>query len=165
MRTIRPGTREDLPRIMEIYARARTFMAAHGNPNQWGESWPPKSLIEQDIAQGHCYVCDEDGRTVAVFYYNYAEDPYYRKIEDGAWIGDEDYAVVHRIAADGAGKGIGSFCLSWAFQQHPHLRMDTHGDNKVMQGMLTKNGFRRCGTVHVPEDDMPRIAFEKIAEE
>ena len=33
---IRPSAIEDLDRIMEIYAGARAFMAAHGNPNQWG---------------------------------------------------------------------------------------------------------------------------------
>ena len=33
---IRRSTEQDFDRIMEIYAYARGFMAAHGNPNQWG---------------------------------------------------------------------------------------------------------------------------------
>ena len=33
---IRHSKEEDLPRMMEIYAYARDFMAEHGNPNQWG---------------------------------------------------------------------------------------------------------------------------------
>lgn len=33
---IRKAAEGDLPRMMEIYAVARRFMAAHGNPNQWG---------------------------------------------------------------------------------------------------------------------------------
>ncbi len=40
--------------------------------------------------------------------------------------------------------------------------MDTHGDNIVMQGLLQKLGFVRCGTFYVEEDDYPRLAFEKI---
>lgn len=33
---IRRTTVEDLPRLLALYARARQFMADHGNPNQWG---------------------------------------------------------------------------------------------------------------------------------
>ena len=64
---IRHATEEDFPRMMEIYAYARQFMADHGNPNQWGPTnWPPEALIHQDIAQGCSYVCEEDGRVIGV---------------------------------------------------------------------------------------------------
>ena len=54
---IRKTTLEDLDRVMEIYAYARTYMAAHGNPNQWGPTqWPPEPLIRSDIAAGNSYV-------------------------------------------------------------------------------------------------------------
>ena len=50
---IRNSTEADLPRIMEIYAYAREYMAANGNPNQWGgTNWPPEDLIRSDISQG-----------------------------------------------------------------------------------------------------------------
>ena len=55
---IRKAKIEELDRIMNIYAYARAFMAETGNPKQWGATnWPPKDLIEQDIAQGKCHVC------------------------------------------------------------------------------------------------------------
>ena len=41
------------------------------------------------------------------------------------------------------------------------MRMDTHGDNIVMQALLRKLGFVHCGTIYVEEDDYPRLAFEK----
>ena len=56
---------------------------------------------------------------------------------------------------------IGAFCITWAYEQCGHLRIDTHGDNVVMQGLLKKLGFVHCGTIHVEEDDFPRLAFEK----
>lgn len=57
---IRHSTPNDIPRIMEIYRTARSFMAAHDNPNQWGATnWPPEELIRQDIADGNSYVCVE----------------------------------------------------------------------------------------------------------
>lgn len=47
---IRKTEEKDLARLMELYARAREFMAKNGNPNQWGPTnWPPKDLICDDI--------------------------------------------------------------------------------------------------------------------
>ena len=47
---IRKAQREDLPRIEEIYAYARKFMAETGNPNQWGNTTPLTSQLE--VCQG-----------------------------------------------------------------------------------------------------------------
>ncbi len=136
---IRHSKEEDLPRMMEIYAYARDFMAEHGNPNQWGPTnWPPEGLIRADIAAGNSYVCV---------------------------CKDRPYGVVHRLAGDGSVKGIGSACLEWAFGQCGHLRIDTHGDNRVMQNLLKKSGFVYCGIIHVEEDCYPRLAYEKLRTE
>ena len=161
---IRHSELKDLERIMEIYAHARTFMADHGNPRQWGNTnWPPEEVIRRDIERGTGHVCVEDGRIVAAFYYEQGEnvEPCYDAI-DGAWKGSSSYGVVHRIASDGTVKGAGSFCINWAYEQCGHLRMDTHGDNTVMQNLLKKLGFVYCGIIHVEEDDDPRLAFEKL---
>ena len=162
---IRKALPDDLPRILEIYARARAFMAAHGNPRQWAaRGWPPEALIRRDIAAGKSYVCETDHVT-GVFYFDAGADiePTYRVIEDGAWLSDTPYGVVHRIAADGSAKGIGAFCIRWALSQCGHLRIDTHPDNAPMQGLLGKLGFTRCGVIHVAEDSDPRWAYEKLA--
>ena len=162
---VRKTRTEELTLVMDIYAYARKFQAEHGNPNQWGPTnWPPQSLIEKDIEVGKSYVCvtDED-RVVGVFYFDVGKDiePTYREITDGAWKDDSPYGVMHRLAGDGSVKGIGKCCLSWAAEQCPHLRVDTHGDNIVMQNIFEKNGFERMGTIYVEEDDYPRYAYEK----
>ncbi len=163
---IRKTTIEDLPRVMDIYAFARKFMAEHGNPNQWGPTnWPPEQLIRQDIKDGNSYVCtDDEGKVIGTFFYIYGDkvEPTYARITDGSWIGDDTYGAVHRIATDGSIKGIGSFCVNWAYKKCGHLRIDTHNDNTVMQGMLKKLGFVHCGTIYVYEDNYPRLAFEKV---
>lgn len=150
---------------MEIFCYARRFMAAHGNPNQWGpRNWPPEELIRRDIRVGDSYVCLNDtGRVIGTFYFIQGKDiePTYREIEDGAWLDESPYGVVHRIAGDGSQKGIGEFCINWAFEQCGHLRIDTHEDNIVMQNLLKKLGFTHCGTIYVYEDRDPRLAFEK----
>ncbi|MBR2559607.1 MAG: GNAT family N-acetyltransferase [Firmicutes bacterium] len=161
---IRHSTIRDLERMREIYAYARDFMVRTGNPNQWGPTnWPPEELLRQDIAEGNSFVCEVDGRIIGTFFYLYGHDiePTYREIVDGSWRDDEPFGVVHRLAGDGSAKGIGEFCLNWAFDQSGHLRVDTHGDNKVLQNLLEKLGFERRGTIFVVEDDYPRIAYEK----
>ena len=161
---IRASETGDLERMKEIYAAARRFMAEHGNPRQWGPTcWPPEELLRQDIREGNSYVCVEDSRVVGTFYFVQGPDiePTYRDIEDGAWRDGSPYGVVHRIASDGSVKGVGSFCIQWAFDRCGHLRIDTHGDNTVMQGLLQKLGFERRGIIHVREDSDPRIAYEK----
>lgn len=162
---IRKTTEQDFERVMEIYARARAFMAAHGNPNQWGPTcWPPEALIHEDIAAGHGYVCvNDEEKVIGTFFYDFGTDiePTYRKIEEGSWRDDSDFGVVHRIASDGSEKGIGAFCINWAFAQCGHLKIDTHGDNVVMQSLLTKLGFEKRGIIYVIEDNYPRFAYEK----
>ena len=119
------------------------------------------------VERGKSHVCEHDGRIVGVFYLDYGPhiEPTYEVIEDGAWIGDDTYGVVHRIASDGSVKGVGKACIEWALAQCGHLRIDTHGDNALMQGLLARLGFERCGIIHIEEDDYPRIAFEKISAE
>ena len=164
---IRHSTDLDLERMMEIYGLARRYMAEHGNPNQWGPTnWPPEALIRSDIRGGNSYVCLNDaGKVIGTFFFIHGKDvePTYREITDGAWIDDSPYGVIHRIAGDGSEKGIGAFCVNWAYEKCGHLRIDTHGDNTVMQNLLKKLGFVRCGTIHVEEDDYPRLAFEKTS--
>lgn len=162
---IRNSTEADFKRITEIYEYARKFMAENGNPNQWGATnWPPESLLHNDIACGKSYVCVEKSRIVGTFFFEAGEDiePTYRQIEDGEWLGGGAYGVVHRLAGDGSIKGIGKFCLDWAYGQCGHLRVDTHGDNIVMQRLLEKTGFIHCGTIYVREDNYPRLAYEKL---
>ena len=162
---IRKTMPQDLDQIMGIYAVARDFMASHGNPRQWGiRNWPPRELIEEDIRKGNSYVCVDEGRIVGTFYFVYGKDiePTYSVIEDGSWMDPGPYGVVHRIASDGSVKGTGAYCINWAYSQCGHLRIDTHRDNKVMQGLLTKLGFVYCGTIYVHEDHDPRMAYEKL---
>ena len=162
---IRHSTEDDLGQIMKIYEYARWFMSEHANPNHWGPTnWPPEELIRSDIADGSSYVCICEERIVGTFFYKQGKDidPTYHSIENGAWMDDGPYGVIHRLAGDGTVKGIGKFCIEWAFKQCGHLRMDTHGENYVMQNLLKKSGFHYCGIVHVEEDSCPRLAYERL---
>ncbi len=162
---IRKAQTDDIETIMSIYERARTFMKDNGNPRQWSAyGWPPMELILRDINDGNSYVCVNGAEIVGTFYYNIGHrvEPTYNSIENGEWIGGDHYGVVHRIASSGKVKGVGSFCLSWAYERSHHLRIDTHEDNRVMQNLLKKLGFVYCGHIYVPQDSDVRLAYEKI---
>lgn len=161
---IRKAEEKDLEQILALYARAREFMVRTGNPRQWAaRAWPPESLIRGDIATGRSYVCEDGGELTAVFYYDFGADidPAYAVIEDGQWLSNRPYGVVHRIAAK-SGSGAGKLCIRWAYERCGHLRIDTHPDNRVMQHVLESLGFSRCGIIYVAEDTDPRIAYEKL---
>ena len=147
---IRPATPADLDRLMEIFDAARRFMAKTGNPNQWINGYPQRGLIADEISRGHCYVCESpEKRTVGTFCFVPSPDPNYAHIEDGAWLDDKPYHVIHRIASDGSEKGIFQACINWCTSRDSNLRADTHADNKVMQHLLEQNGFIRCGIIYV----------------
>ena len=65
-RTVRKAEFGDLPRILEIYEYARNFMAATGNPNQWGKTNPPRETLEADITQRNLHVVEENGEIIGL---------------------------------------------------------------------------------------------------
>ncbi len=157
---IRVAWAEELDEIMKIYAEARAFMAEAGNPDQWGDGYPERDMIEGDIAEGKLYVCAECEKLLAVFYYAAEDDKTYHVI-DGGWLSDAEYGVVHRIAVRERGRGIAAACINWAYGQTGNIRIDTHADNIPMQKLLAKLGFTYCGTIYV-RDGSPRRAYQKI---
>lgn len=159
---IRTAVLEDLSAMMGLYRQAQQFMAENGNPGQWGTSYPNEEIVREDIESGFAQVCEENGSVIACFLLAPGPDPDYHTIRDGAWMQkDAPYWVVHRVAVEGNGKGVGTYCLNWCLQQHSNIRIDTHRDNLPMQGLLKKCGFSYCGVIHCQYGG-ERIAFQKI---
>ena len=156
---IRNAQTEDLDRLQEIYASARHFMAEHGNPNQWWGGYPTSEMLEDDLEKKQLYVCTENGRIYAAFVLATGDDPTYAVIE-GAWKNEQPYATLHRIASSGEKRGMADVIIRWAFARCANLRGDTHELNYAMQNAFERNGFERCGIIHV-EDGTPRIAYQK----
>jgi len=158
---IRKTEPADLEDVMKIYEDARRFMKENGNPHQWGDNYPTKDLVMQDISEGKSYVCIDGDSIAGVFYFGMGPDSTYLKIYQGSWLNDEPYGVVHRIASVSRKKGVASFCLDWCFEKHPNIRIDTHRDNLIMQNFLKKHGFVQCGIIYL-EDGSERLAYQKL---
>ena len=156
---VRRASAGDLDRIMDIYRSAQEFMISSGNPTQWGHFYPEEDLIIEDIEKGISFViCDDDGiHGVAALCEG--DEPSYQYIEDGEWLNDENYVTVHRIADDGAAHGVFDCTIDHCKGIYDNIRIDTHDDNKVMQHLIERSGFRKCGTIYV-FDGTPRIAYQ-----
>ena len=162
MMKVRLAELQDLPVILDIYAHARRFMAQTGNPTQWPATYPGAELLREDIAGKHLYVIADEEKIRGVFFFVVGPDRTYTLIEDGAWHADKEYGTIHRIAGDGTG-GVFKVALDYCRGRADYLRIDTHADNKVMQHVVTKNGFRRCGIIYT-DNGSPRIAFDRLEE-
>ena len=158
---IRPATEADLPRILAIYDQARQFMRQCGNMTQWVNGYPSEPLLRQDIARGHLYVMEDGDSVYAAFAFIIGDDPTYAEI-DGAWQDTvTPYGTIHRIGSDGTHRGVLGECVAWSRQRIPHLRIDTHADNRVMRRAIAQQGFAYCGVIHVA-DGTPRVAYELV---
>lgn len=162
MLQIRKAQPTDMPRITAIYEAAREFMRHSGNPTQWGENHPSTQLLEGNIRHGDLYICADEEEIAAVFYFRLGNDPTYEKIYQGQWLNDRPYGVIHHIAVAVHGKGVAGFCFDYALSRCPNLKIDTHEDNLPMQRCLAKNGFTRCGIIHIRNGE-PRIAYQKTS--
>lgn len=165
-RMFRHATEQDLPRMMEIYAHARELMAAAGNPTQWGTEFPREAVVREDVAaQRTMLLVDHlhgEERILAQFALCPGEDPTYGTIE-GAWLDDDPYVTIHRIAASGLAKHAARDCINWALQHYGNVRADTHPNNKAMQHVLETSGFARCGLIQLIDrpTDTTRIAYQR----
>ena len=140
----------------------QSLMAETGNPTQWGGGYPPRELLEEDITSNRLFVYVVNGQLEAVFAFVLGADPTYAAIEDGGWLNDTlPYGTLHRLASAGTRKGVADEVIAWCAERCDSLRADTHADNKIMQHILEKNGFARCGIIHVA-DGTPRIAYQKL---
>lgn len=156
---IRLAKEEDLDTIMNIYAIARKYMADSGNARQWRASYPDREMLKKDMQSGQLFVFVENNKVHGVFAFIIGPEATYSHIENGSWRNEKPYGTIHRIASDGAVKGVFSQCLTFCKQRISDLRIDTHKDNDTMQHLIEKNGFEKCGIIYV-QDGTPRIAYQ-----
>ena len=80
---IRKSTTDDVPAILEIFRAAKAYMAAHGNPTQWGGDYPGLPELLPDIAWGDSYVLTENGTVVGTFSFIIGDEPTYQVLLNG----------------------------------------------------------------------------------
>ena len=152
---IRLANTSDTNRIFEIYEYARAYMKSHGNPYQWGDNRPEKSLTKDDIKKQRCYVMEDEGHIYACFVFTIG----FEKVYEAKFPSKVEYGVIHRVASDGSKRGIVEQIVDFAKGKVNLLRIDTHEDNKTMQRAIERQNFKRLGIIYL-EDKSPRILYE-----
>lgn len=159
---------KDIPVVMEIINEAKEYFK-NNNIDQWQNGYPNEESIKGDIIEGENYVlCDDEEKIIATCAISFRGEKNYLVIEEGNWLKDTEYAVIHRVAVKNTvkGKGISNIFVKEAEKMcHEKgiesIRIDTHKDNKSMQKLILKNGFVYCGIIYVA-DGSKRLAYEKI---
>jgi hypothetical protein len=162
---IRKATYDDIPALMQLFEHAKAIMRASGNMSQWGSGYPSEETVRGDIGREVCYVASDsaDGEIEATMAFIPGPDPTYSVIKGGAWLNDEPYHVIHRIAVVAPGKGYAHRLLDWAFVHCTTVRIDTHRDNIIMRHILRKYGFTYCGVIYLANGDA-RDAYQLTKE-
>ena len=165
----------DIEGIMEIVADAQSFLR-RCNVDQWQDGYPVPAVFEYDIAheQGWLFTCG--GEPAGYICITMLADKSYEHI-DGAWLTGDDaiYTAAHRVMVSEKYRGtkLATEMFSLAFDLaagmgRGSVRIDTHNDNRSMNGLLTKLGFTLCGVVQVSlkgtGHDTRRNAYERLTE-
>ena len=102
----RKSVEADMDSIMKIIRQAQAYFKEKGI-NQWQDNYPNIRVISYDMAMGNSYVLLKDNEVVATVAVSFNGEKTYEVIYDGAWISNNEYAVIHRIAVDNNYKGLG----------------------------------------------------------
>ncbi|TDP96875.1 RimJ/RimL family protein N-acetyltransferase [Halanaerobium saccharolyticum] len=158
---------EEIPEIMKIIRAAQNYLKEQ-DIDQWQNNYPNPEILKKDIEAGNSYIIKKEGKIIATAAIIFGEDPTYNLIEEGSWLADGLYGVIHRaaVAPEYKGQGIISIIYRETFKMGADLgaesiRIDTHRENLAMQRAIEKAGFNYCGIIYT-KDGSPRLAYEKL---
>ena len=160
---IRLAFPNEVDAVMKVIEDARKTLAKAGS-DQWQNGYPNADIIIHDIISGQAYVALDEGELLAYAAVTKSPEVAYEAIYEGAWQdGELEYLVFHRIAvaADVQGQGVAQTFLEGLIEGFDYLdfRSDTHAENKPMQHIFEKLGFKKVGKVPV---DGERLAYQKL---
>lgn len=150
--------------IMQIVEGAKMRLHA-GGIDQWQRGYPDRMRIVDDVTAGVGMALCDGGRIAAYGAVIFSGEPAYDAIAAGRWLTDGEYVVVHRLCV--AEEYLGHGCSAEFMRRVEDssrgrvasIRVDTHPDNMIMQGLIRKAGFTYCGDVVI---ESRRMAYEKI---
>lgn len=160
---IRLAFPNEVEAIMQLIEEAKKCLAEAGS-TQWQNGYPNEKVIIDDIISGQAYVALDEGDLLAYAAVTRSPEEAYEAIYDGAWEGSEtEYLVFYRIAVakDVQGQGVAQTFLEGLIEGFDYVdfRSDTHAQNKAMQHIFEKLGFKQVGKVPV---DGERLAYQKL---
>ncbi len=164
-----PAQKTDLASIMKAIKCAQKYLAGLGI-DQWQDGYPNDEVVIEDIQNNESYIIINDcNECIGTTMFSLRPEPTYTLIE-GEWLTKDgiQYGVIHRMAVDDQfrSSGFSRFVFDYfenllIEKEIKSMRIDTHEDNQVMQGLLKKRGYHYCGIIYL-ESGSKRLAFEKL---
>lgn len=170
MMKIISAQKSDLASIMRVVQSAQIYLAELGI-DQWQDGYPNQEVVLKDINNNESYlVINDRNECIGTTMFSLRPEPTYTLIEERDWLTKEgmQYGVIHRMAVDDQFRSSGF--SRFVFDHFENLliekeiksmRIDTHEDNQMMQGLLKKRGYHYCGIIYL-ESGSKRLAFEKL---
>lgn len=164
--TLRKAQNTDKKAIWEILQYAIEQRRKDGS-DQWQDGYPNETTVQTDIDKGYAYVLEEeDGAILLYAAVIFGKEAAYEEIE-GKWLTNDDYVVLHRVAASPLAKGKGTATKLFHLVEDVakenkvfSIKVDTNFDNIAMLKILEKLGYTYCGEVYFRGG--ARKAFEKV---
>lgn len=170
----RKSIKNDVEYMVEIADQAKALLKSKGIQQWQRGTYPDAAVFLNDIETGIGYVVEEDGEVVAICALTLSDETDYRNLISGKWMTEDDakYVTVHRssVARTHQGRHLSTFLFDEAVRLGQEngaasVRVDTHPDNKTMQGALERAGFQRCGEFYLSRGDEAgdlRYGYEKL---
>lgn len=151
---------------IERFANDKTF--------QWGLNYPNGDNFIKDLQTGEVIVYEENDEILGVASVIFEIDENYNVIE-GAWLNDEPYASIHRIAVRtkalkrGIGEKLFAECENIVREKNiKNIKIDTFYLNKGMTRIIEKFQFKKCGIIRLLRSNVhikERIAYQKVLDD
>ena len=160
----RKATAEDIDAVAQIMAAASGRLGAAG-VDQWQRGYPNRESVERDVEQGVGMVLCEGTTILTYGAVIFTGEPAYDDLTGGEWLRMGDYACVHRLCVNEIFVGMGfskrfmEAAEAMAAERVKSIRIDTHPDNLIMQGLVRSMGYTYCGDVVI---ESRRLAYEKL---
>lgn len=163
----RKAENKDIPAVIDIINAAQNYLKQQGI-DQWQNNYPNSETIKEDIKQGNSYLIQQRNEILATAAIIFAKDPTYDYIENGEWITEGKYGVIHRaaVAEEYKGQAVMAEIFKNTYklarsEKAESVRIDTHPDNFSMQRAIEKENFKYCGIIYT-SDGSKRLAYEKV---
>ena len=159
----RQAVAADLERAIEIMNAAIVRLGAAG-VDQWQLGYPNRTSVERDVEDGVGMVLCEGATILAYGAVIFTGEPAYDDLTGGEWLTSGDYACIHRVCVNEIFIGMGfskrfmQAVEAMAAERVRSIRIDTHPDNQIMQGLIRTMGYTYCGDVVI---ESRRLAYEK----
>jgi ribosomal protein S18 acetylase RimI-like enzyme len=156
----------DIERVMSLIKDCIRDMESHGI-HQWGEYYPTRDIIQDDIENRSLYTTKEDDEVLGIIAINEEQPPEWEKVN---WSTQEGRILtVHRLAVKPIRQeqGIARRLLDYAedyavYNGYKSIRLDAYSGNPRALKLYEKHGYKRVGQVCFPSRNLPFYCYEKI---